>query len=296
VGIDTFLVIPTGGNRRAERMRQDDEVHHVGRDYVVLYKADRYREVERDPETWGPRYAAELPRWLRATLDPRGLFACPEVGQSFDAPTYADELATHATPLWLPARAPKRRKQKRLMLIALSPARRQMLLGEPDLVRDIVRDRATTTVPGSVEFDDRWIELQAALFDYAWAAGVEDVRAEALAPRTGLALYEDKVIDSARLVAAERAGAIAEWVATLPSDLVARVRERKSPSPASRNFPESLGSSEADDDEPLRPGPSRPSVRSRYVARDLDPELARLVAFYAELPSGHGVLAIRFRA
>jgi hypothetical protein len=297
VGIDTYLVIPTPSPARAKLELEGggDSVSHVGRDYLVLHKSDRYREVNASPETWGPRYAEELPSSIRKGLDRRGLLACPEVGQTFAAKTYSDEVRNHASPLWLPVRRPHRKLVKRLLLVALSPARERMVLEEPELVRELIEGRRTTPIPGSIEFDDCWIELQKVLFDCLWLSGIDDARCEALTPRAGLSLFEDRTIDSARLVRAERARVIAEWVLELPLDALARAR-RNGPSPASRSFPESLGSAEADDDEPLRTGSSRVAKKPPHSDQKLEAELQRLRGFYADLLSkGQAVLSIRFR-
>jgi len=255
VGVDTYLVIPASAPVRAKRLLEDggDQVSHVGDDYLVIYKGERFAEVSTAPETWGPRYAEELPPSIRRGLDQRGLLACPEVGQHFETTTYQDEVKNHEPPLWLPIRRPRRKLVKRLLLVALSPARERLLLEDPELVRGLIENLGTTPIPNSIEFDDCWIELQRILFDCLWVSGADDARAEALTPRTGLSLFEDRTIDSARLVRADQARAIAAWVAALQPDAIARARQH-GPSPASKNFPDSLGPSEADDHEPLRTG------------------------------------------
>jgi len=297
VGVDTYLVIPASAPARAKRLLEDggDRVSHAGGDYLVLYKGERFAEVSAAPEIWGPRYAEALPPSIRRGLDPRGLLACPEVGQGFEAATYQDEVQNQEPPLWLPVRRPRRKLVKRLLLVALSPARERMVLEEPELVRSLIENLGTTPIPSSIELDDCWIELQRILFDWLWVSGADDARAEALTPRAGLSLFEDRTVDSARLVRAEQARAIAEWVAALPPDVIARARGH-GPSPASRNFPDSLGPAEADDHEPLRTGSSR-RAPPRHSDQQLDAELSRLRSFYAPLlGSGQALLSIRFRA
>ncbi len=186
------------------------------------------------------------------------------------------------------------KKRRRLLLVALSAERERILREDPELVRDLVNAR-THTIPGSLELDD-WVELQRALFDYQWLSGADDPRAEALTPRSGLGLYEDRNIDSARVVPADRCRAVAEWVAALPDDCIERARDAPF-SPASRGFPQSLGASEADDDEPLAEGTTVFDEVKRYDARKLTAALEPLRAFYAEiLRSRRGVLAVRFRS
>jgi len=189
------------------------------------------------------------------------------------------------------------KRTRRLLLVALSPARHALLLETPELVRDLVRARRSAPIPGSLELDEHWIELQMALFDFNWLSKVDDVRAEALTPRSGLSVAEDRSIDCARVIAADTARLIGEWVTTLPQDCIERARRAPAPSPASRGFPESLGSSEADDHEALREGTTVSRRESRYDARELNQELERVRAFYAEiLRTRYAVLSIRFRA
>jgi hypothetical protein len=186
------------------------------------------------------------------------------------------------------------KQRRRLLLVALSVERERLLREDPELVRDLVTARAHT-IPGSLELDD-WIELQRALFDYQWLSGAEDPRAEALTPRSGLGLYEDRNIDSARIVPAERCRAVAEWLRGLPADCIERARDAAW-SPASRGFPQSLGASAADDDEPLVEGTTVFDDVKRYDARKLTAALEQLRTFYAEmLRSGRGVLAVRFHS
>lgn len=185
------------------------------------------------------------------------------------------------------------KKRRRLLLVALSAERERLLREDPQLVRDLVNARAQA-IPGALELED-WIALQRALFDYQWLSGSDDPRAEALTPRSGLGLYEDRLIDSARIVPADRSRAVAEWVTALPADCIERARQAP-PSPASRGFPESLGSSEADDHEPLVEGTTVLDDVKREDPRKLAEALERLRAFYADiLRTGRGVLAVRFR-
>jgi len=171
-------------------------------------------------------------------------------------------------------------------------------MADPELVRDLVRARANDLIPGSLELGEQWVELQKALFDFSWLSGFDDARSEALTPRSGMSLYEDRVVDSARVVSAERCRAVAEWLAGLPRDCIDRARRAPTQSPASRGFPESLGASEADDAEPLREGTTRFPKKDRYGydSRALELELERVRAFYAELlRTNRALLAIRFR-
>ncbi|HWZ90270.1 MAG TPA: hypothetical protein VNW92_15510, partial [Polyangiaceae bacterium] len=166
------------------------------------------------------------------------------------------------------------RKIRRLLLVALSPARHALLLETPELVADLLQVRLTTPIPDSLELDERWIELQQALFDFNWLWHIDDVRAEALTPRTGLNLVEGSAIDCARIIPADTARRIAEWVTTLPADCIERARAAPAPSPASRGFPDSLGSTPADDDEKLREGATVfRREPARFTERELAPEL-----------------------
>lgn len=119
-------------------------------------------------------------------------------------------------------------------------------------------------------------------------------KSEALTPREGLPLYEDKSIDSALLVKSERTDAIANWLLSLPKDVVGRVLSRGIESPASRNFPASLGSSEADDAEgSLLPKKIR---RPPPDPTSLETGIGKLRDFYAIVRRNRcAVLAVRFR-
>lgn len=182
-------------------------------------------------------------------------------------------------------------------MIALSPARHALLLETPELVRDLLKARASSAIPGSLELDERWVELQQALFDFNWLSHIDDARAEALTPRTGLSLLEDRNIDCARIVEADASQIIAGWVVALPNDCIERARRAPEPSPASRGFPENLGSTPADDHEKIREGSALFRQASRHDARELGLELERVRAFYAEiLRTRYAVLSIRFRA
>ena len=187
-------------------------------------------------------------------------------------------------------------KKKRLLLVALSPARERLVREEPTLVRDLLVERAKAPIPASLELDDQWVELQRALFDFLWLSGVDDARAEALTPRRGLSVYEDRSVDSSRIVPLEQCVATAEWVLALPPDCVERARRSRSPSPASRIFPESLGTSEADDHERVREGTTVFAKKNHYDDRTLTLTLERVRAFYADIQrTNRAVLAIRFR-
>jgi hypothetical protein len=192
-----------------------------------------------------------------------------------------------------------RRKQRtmRVLLIGLSPAREKLLIDEPELVSTIVRERLKTAIPRSVEFDERCIELQRSLFDFAWKTGASEACAEALTPRGGTLIYEDETIDAARLVRTEQASVVAQWMADLPGDLIQIVRRYEQRSPVSRSYPDNLGSVPAPEAEQLREGVSvRPGSGARPAATELESELARLRSFYAELAKSKGaLLAVRFR-
>jgi hypothetical protein len=182
-------------------------------------------------------------------------------------------------------------------LVALSPARHALLLETPELVRDLLRARVSSVIPGSIELDEQWIELQAALFDFNWLSKLDDVRAEALTPRSGPSLIEDRHVDCARIASADTSRLIAEWVTTLPQDCIERARRVPAPSPASLGFPESLGSTVADAHDQMREGTTVFRPELRYDARELSLELERVRAFYAEiLRTRYAVLSIRFRA
>jgi len=295
VSIDTYLLVPVENPLRAKRLlsASGDDVTHVGADFIVLYKGHSFVEVQRSPETWGPIYVQDLPPSLRRQLDPRGVLAIPEVGQAWESKTYTEAVASAELSVWLPLRRVRRRRLRRLLLVALSSEREALLVEDPELVPELVSNRNTVPIPASIEFDECWIELQRLILDCLWLEQSDDARADALAPRSGLLLYEDENIDSARLVRADRACSTAAWLATLTPESIERAR-REPPSSASRGFPESLGAAPADDREPIRKAHRPAPQKVRTPA--LDRELRRLLVFYEEvLNAGRAVLAIRFR-
>jgi len=291
MGIDTYLVIPTRSPDRARGELEAAEVVRVGADYIVLYEGERFAEVQRDPESWGSEYARRLPAWLRRELDPRGLLAVPEAGRAPDARSYS-ELASGDALLFLPVSKRRRAKQRRCLLVSLSKNREKALLDRPKLVRSLVETAVAGSppIPGSLQVGEIWIPLQRMLFDLASGMGMDAADAEALTPRHGLSLYEDLVVESARVVRADRVRALAAWLASLPPG--AAVRARKTPSEVASAFPASLGVSEADDRLP----PTR-APKTRASSRELDDELEGVARFYAEAAaSGRSVLAVRYRA
>ncbi|MBS2026459.1 MAG: hypothetical protein JST54_01025 [Deltaproteobacteria bacterium] len=291
MGIDTYLVIPTRSPERARRELAPDELVQVGADYVVLYQGERFAEVQRDPKHWGAEYARGLPPWLRRGLEPRGLLAFPEAGRAPEAKHYA-ELAAGDGLLFLPVAERRRGKQRQCLLVALSKNREKSLLDRPKLVRALVETAIAgqPPIPGSLQMGEIWIPLQRMLFDLAFDMGVDAADVEALAPRSGLPLYEDQVVESARLIRAERVGALSRWLASLPADAAAR--SRKTPSAAAAAFPASLGASESDDRRPTKRAP-----KTRASPSELEAELARVQRFYAEAATpGSAVLAVRYRA
>lgn len=295
MSIETYLVVPVENPARAHRLLSDggDSVTHVGADFVVLYKDHSFSEVERSPETWGPIYVKELPPSLRRRLDPRGLLAMPEAGQAFESKTYSEVAESAELSVWLPARPVRRRRVKRVLLVALSSEREALLMQTPELVPELVSNRTTVAIPGSMELDERWLGLQRLLLDCLWLERIDDARADALAPRDGLLLYEDDTIDAARLVRADRAHATAAWLSTVTAEVIERACKAP-PSPASRRFPESLGAAPADDREPSRRTARQSSRKTMSPA--LVEELRRLRAFYEDvLRHGRAVLAVRFR-
>lgn len=299
MSVDTYLLIPVASSGTKARLVESEleggSVSHVGSDYLVLYEPTSFQELVGDPELWGPRFVGGLPESLREGLDPRGLLAFPEVGQSLTFDSYAE--AAEEDGIWLPLRRPQRRL-KRVLLVALSAAREDLLRREPELVRILVDARHDTAIPRSLELDGRWVELQKALFDFAEQSGVAADHAEAIAPSRGLLLYEDRAIDSARLLRKAEAQTIVQWTRSLPDDLLDVVARRSSPSARSMGFPESLGAAMADDDEPL-PSADDPhrSLRKRTLpsAGLLQEPLALLRDFYTAFPSDEGLLVIRFR-
>jgi hypothetical protein len=299
VGVDTYLVIPARDPEKARRALDPDrsELTQMGTDYVVLYLPERFEGVREETARYGSEIAASMPPAIRKALDPRGIAAYAEVGQAFADPTYEALLARQGEPLWLPTARPRRKPGAiRVLLVAISAARETLLMADPALVKDIVGSHRVAKIPGSLDVE-HWVELQRTLFDALTIDGTSDgdPRADAVAPRGGLPLYEDKNIDGAKLVRAPEVARTAEWLASLPRDVVAQLRGLPKRSENARLFPNTLGAAPADDDGRLRSGTAR--------AKDLPPavavqeELVRLLTFYDDLrKQGRGVLSIRYRS
>ena len=291
MGIDTYLVIPTRSPDRARGEIEPDELVRLGADYIVLYKGERFAEVRRNPESWGAEYVRRLPAWLRRELDPRGLLAVPEAGSAPNARSYS-EVSFDDALLFLPVSKRRRVKQRRCLLVSLSKNREKALLDRPKLVRSLVETviAGDPPIPGLMQVGEFWIPLQRILFDLAFGMGVDAEDAEALTPRHGIPLYEDLVVESARIVRAERVRALAAWLASLPAKAAAQAR--KTPSAEASAFPASLGASEADDRQPAKRAP-----KIRASPRELDDDLRRVARFYVEAAACRSsVLAVRYRA
>ena len=274
MAIDTYLIVPTGSRALAEELLRDhpdlEDEAQLGEDFVALLQDERFTRVQRDPELWGETYLDLIPPACRTRLDKRGLLVVPDMGQSFDGVSF-EEVAAERGATWLPLKpARASRRAKRVLLVHLSPNRQARLLRDPALAREIVSARADQPVPDALELDAVWVELQQLLVDHQKRSGAVDARSEAIAPKKGLPLYEDKTIDAALLVRAEQARATAEWVLALPADLAAH--------------------------QPRPAGGKQGKAGRPRDARVLDAALARLKAFYKLVhQQGCAILAIRFR-
>lgn len=299
MGVDTYVAIRVDhpDSARDEReLAALGTLAHVRVDYVVVYVADRFREVEQDVEHFGPLYAEALGPRMRESLDPRGLLAIAEVGQGDFPPTY-EELAASATDgaVWLPVTREPGRRKRRVLLVALSARREQLLVDAPDLVADLLKARREEPIPGTLELGPSWIPLQRVLFDAAWAEHRPPESFQALAPAKGLSYFEDHVVEASRVITRDVVAALADWLGELPPTTVADVAALATPCPASLEFPESLGPCEADDREPAATLDARRTPAPDEVAA-LEADLARLAAFYrATSNEGKAVLSIRFR-
>jgi hypothetical protein len=299
VGVDTYVIIPARNPEKARRALDPErsDTTRVGTDFVVLYVPDRFEDVREEAARYGSAIAASVPPAIFKGLDPRGIAAYPEVGQAFGEPTYDALLARHGEPLWLPATRPRRKARAvRVVLVAISAAREKLLMADPALVKELVASHLDTSIPGSLDIE-HWVELQRTLFDAMTLGGGtdRDPRGDAVAPRGGLPLYEDRTIDGAKLVRASEVAAISAWLVSLPDDVVARVRALSRRSESAMRFPGMLGAAPADDHAPLRSGPSR--AKTLPPAGAVQDELRSLLAFYGELRrEGKAVLAIRYRA
>jgi hypothetical protein len=299
MSVDTYLAlrIPAPDAAREEEDLVDlGALRHIGRDYVVVFVGDRFRDVEEEPEHFGPLYAGGLSPRYRDHLDPRGLLAIPEVGQGDFPDTYA-ELADGDPDgrAWLPIRRPRGRNRRKVLLVALSPVREQLLFDDPELVPQLLEARLEQEIPGTLELDAHWIALQRVLFDAAASAQRPAERAEAIAPRKGLSYFENRVVEASRVIPREVVADLAAWLGVLPGTTVADVGARAAPSEASLAFPESLGPCEADDHAPRARPDRRRTPRPEEVVR-LQAALGRLADFHrAAAAEGKSVLSIRFR-
>jgi hypothetical protein len=313
VSIETFLILPTRDPKRARAWfgPEHEETLQIGTDCVAVYYMERFDEVEASPEEHGPAFAASLPPWLRKGLDPRGIAAVPEVAQSYAGADYVELVQSDDALLWLPfKKARVKGRAVRSLLVGLSAARQKALIDEPTLVADLVAMHVATPIAGAAEFE-HWVELQRVLFEamLLTSGSDEDPRSDAVAPRRGLPLYEDKTVDAAKLVRATEVAVIAEWLSSLPSDTIESVRARPRRSRRAMSFPANLGAAPADDDMRIRRTNARidasgelvrarlacPLERSNAALMKFD--LVRLTAFYSELRAkGMALLAIHHRA
>lgn len=300
MGRGTYLIIPTPEPLRVKRALEgvpdDGVVPFTGRDFVVFACDDPFDAVQADPADWGPILAARLPRIAKAKLDERGMLACPEVGQTFSHDLYAEEVARNAAPLWLPTKAPPakaRRRERELLLVALSAQRTKLLLEEPALVAQILDAHLTGSLPRALGLDAGWIRLQQLFLEVDSRCGAEHAEAWPFHPRVGMPLYDDATIQSARLLSAEQVRPMALWLGALSEDAVASAA-KSIKSPLALNFPLSLG---------LGAGPltkrATSSRTQKPAARlgDFEHDLARVRAFYAQLlGDASGLLIVHYRA
>lgn len=184
-----------------------------------------------------------------------------------------------------------------LVLMRLSPARERMLLKDPELLPELLAARQETTIPGLLELDSVYIELQRVLYDAASEASEHESAAEVLTPRGSLLLLESEKIDAARLVRAPEARRLAEWTLGVSPETVERLAQEPPRSPAALRYPESLGAVPTDDRVSVRTG----VMRFRLPARPRDPaELVKkyeqVQALYRELlAEGSALLSARWR-
>jgi len=289
--VDTYLIARASDPEAArdEFDPEHAETTRLGRDWISVFIPTAWVEIQRDPAHWGRELTRGVSRRVRAALDARGLAAYPEVGQSFEAPTFEALISLQGAPLWLPIaeRRMRRSREPRVLLVPASTKRASLLRANPTLPRDIIDEHRVTPMVGAHEIE-KWVALQRALFDAAAPGLAGETHNAAVWPTGGLPLYEDATIDAAKLFSAEDVAVIAGWLATLPSAALTTAAQ----SPRARAFPASLGTVPADDEVPSRR--SR-KVREVTVA-ELDEALTALARFYGGCASrGDGVLAIRYR-
>lgn len=297
MGVDTYLILPTKSRDAAAELLQkhpelDDGATELGVDFIALYVADRFDEVTNEPADHARRYLAQLPLAVRRSLDARGLLVVPEVGQSFEGTRFA-ELESSDGACFLPlGPVPRRRGASGVLLVGLSQVREQLLMKEPELVKDLAAmHRKGESIPGSVLIEP-WVEVQRLLYDALLVAGMPDGDpcADAIAPHAGIRLYEDDIVDAAKLIRADGVAATASWLARLPPDIVQQVRKLPRRSAAARRFPASLGAVPSDD---RGSGPTKERAASEQA---IEQALDRLRATYGELAADRkALLSIRFR-
>lgn len=152
MGADTIVIVPTGTRAVTQALLRDHPeldaaTTRFGADFLALYQGERFSEVRRDPELWGLGFARLLPARIRRKLDRRGLLVVPDVGQAFAGATY-EALAADSHATWLPVLQHGRRQRKsRLLLVHLSDHRRERVIQQPELVREIVAARTERPIP-----------------------------------------------------------------------------------------------------------------------------------------------------
>ena len=298
MGVDTYLILPTKNRETATELLRgnpelDDGTAKLGVDFIALYVADRFAEVTHAPDEHARRYLALLPVAMRRSLRERGVLVVPEVGQSFEGVRFAD-LESSDGARFLPLRSgPRRKGASGVLLVGLSKVREQLLVKEPELVKDLASmHREGAPIPGSILVAP-WVELQRLLYDALRVTGMPDGDrcADAVVPHAGMPLYEDGVVDSAKLVRADVVAATASFLARLPADIVQQVRRLPRRSEAARRFPDSLGPVPSDD---RTSGP----LRERELAapdHTVEQALEQLCAMYRALAASQkALLSIRF--
>lgn len=105
-----------------------------------------------------------------------------------------------------------------VVLCALSPKRRTMLEGEPKLLGELLAARREGVVPGLLDLGNTWDALDRLLCRRT----VGSLLGDAVVARSGQKMRVRAAFGAARLLEAARVAEIAEALATLPEDLIAR--------------------------------------------------------------------------
>ena len=111
-------------------------------------------------------------------------------------------------------RPSRSRRTTRLLLIAVSPARELLLRADPGLVKELVETHVSgKAIPGALEVSE-WTALERAFAERPDGEGPGAI--DAIAPRLGLPLYEDRDVEASRYLRSADVARVVDALRRLP--------------------------------------------------------------------------------